>query len=250
MSSPLFSEKAFSATRSGSYEGTMTLKGTIDKSIVLFLTLLAPAVWIWNKMGGDPEYAINNGVQTYMYGGLIIGLISILIMSFKKSWSPYLAPVYAAAEGVLLGALSMFFEAMFPGIVMQAVAITMGIFALMLVLYKTNVLRATPMFTKVIYIATAGVGIFYLLMMVLNLFGVHGLSNFYAGSSPMSIGLSVLIAGIAAFNLIMDFTFIEEASNAGAPKYMEWYAGVGLLATLIWLYIEILRLLAKLQSRD
>jgi len=250
MSSPLFSEKAFSATRSGSYEGSMTLKGTIDKSIVLFLTLLAPAVWIWNKMGGDPEYAINNGVQTYMYGGLIIGLISILIMSFKKSWSPYLAPVYAAAEGVLLGALSMFFEAMFPGIVMQAVAITMGIFALMLVLYKTNVLRATPMFTKVIYIATAGVGIFYLLMMVLNLFGVHGLSNFYAGSSPMSIGLSVLIAGIAAFNLIMDFTFIEEASNAGAPKYMEWYAGVGLLATLIWLYIEILRLLAKLQSRD
>ncbi|MCL9980233.1 MAG: Bax inhibitor-1/YccA family protein [Bacteroidia bacterium] len=250
MSSPLFSEKAFSATRSGSYEGSMTLKGTVDKSIVLFLTLLAPAVWIWNKMGGDPEYAINNGVQTYMYGGLIIGLISILIMSFKKSWSPYLAPVYAAAEGVLLGALSMFFEAMFPGIVMQAVAITMGIFALMLVLYKTNVLRATPMFTKVIYIATAGVGIFYLLMMVLNLFGVHGLSNFYAGSSPMSIGLSVLIAGIAAFNLIMDFTFIEEASNAGAPKYMEWYAGVGLLATLIWLYIEILRLLAKLQSRD
>lgn len=250
MSSPLFSEKAFSATRSGSYEGSMTLKGTVDKSIVLFLTLLAPAVWIWNKMGGDPEYAINNGVQTYMYGGLIIGLISILIMSFKKSWSPYLAPVYAAAEGVLLGALSMFFEAMFPGIVMQAVAITMGIFALMLVLYKTNVLRATPMFTKVIYIATAGVGIFYLLMMVLNLFGVHGLSSFYAGSSPMSIGLSVLIAGIAAFNLIMDFTFIEEASNAGAPKYMEWYAGVGLLATLIWLYIEILRLLAKLQSRD
>jgi uncharacterized YccA/Bax inhibitor family protein len=250
MSSPLFSEKAFSATRSGSYEGSMTLKGTVDKSIVLFLTLLAPAVWIWNKMGGDPEYAINNGVQTYMYGGLIIGLISILIMSFKKSWSPYLAPVYAAAEGVLLGALSMFFEAMFPGIVMQAVAITMGIFALMLVLYKTNVLRATPMFTKVIYIATAGVGVFYLLMMVLNLFGVHGLSSFYAGSSPMSIGLSVLIAGIAAFNLIMDFTFIEEASEAGAPKYMEWYASVGLLATLIWLYIEILRLLAKLQSRD
>jgi uncharacterized YccA/Bax inhibitor family protein len=160
MSSPLFSEKAFSATRSGTYEGSMTLKGTVDKSIVLFLTLLAPAVWIWNKMGGDPEYAINNGVQTYMYGGLIIGLISILIMSFKKSWSPYLAPVYAAAEGVLLGALSMFFEAMFPGIVMQAVAITMGIFALMLVLYKTNVLRATPMFTKVIYIATAGVGVF------------------------------------------------------------------------------------------
>jgi uncharacterized YccA/Bax inhibitor family protein len=188
-------------------------------------------------------------IQGYLIGGMILGLISMLIMMFKKSLSPYLAPVYAAAEGVVLGALSMFFEYMYPGIVMQAVGITLGIFALMLAAYKFGVLRATPMFTKILYFAIAGIGLFYLIMMVMNLFGAHGLSSFYAGSSPLSIGLSVVIAGVAAFSLIMDFTFIEEASNAGAPKYMEWYAGVGLLATLIWLYIEILRLLSKL-NRD
>ncbi len=143
----------------------------------------------------------------------------------------------------------MFFEYMYPGIVMQAVGITLGIFALMLAAYKFRILRATPMFTKILYFAIACVGLFYLVMMVMNLFGAHGLSSFYAGNSPLSIGLSAVIAGIAAFSLIMDFTFIEEASNAGAPKYMEWYAGVGLLATLIWLYIEILRLLSKL-NRD
>jgi uncharacterized YccA/Bax inhibitor family protein len=249
MSSPLFSEKAFSSVRSGTYEGAMTVRGTIDKTILLFFTLLVPAIWIWSKMGGNPEYAMNNGIQGYLIGGLIIGVISMLVMMFKKSWSPYLAPVYAAAEGVVLGALSMFFEYMYPGIVMQAVGITLGIFALMLAAYKFKILRATPMFTKILYFAIAGVGLFYLVMMVMNLFGAHGLSSFYAGSSPLSIGLSAVIAGIAAFSLIMDFTFIEEASNAGAPKYMEWYAGVGLLATLIWLYIEILRLLSKL-NRD
>jgi uncharacterized YccA/Bax inhibitor family protein len=250
MSSPLFSEKAFDATRSGSYEGAMTLKGTVDKSILLFLTLLVPAAWIWFKMGGDPEFAMNNGVKGYMIGGLIIAVISIIVMSFKKAWSPYLAPVYAAAEGVVLGALSMFFESMYPGIVFQAVGITLGIFALMLLAYKTGVLRATPLFTKVIYMATAGIAIFYLIMMVMNMFGASSLSNFYAGNSLMSIGISVVIAGVAAFNFILDFNFIEEQSKAGAPKYMEWYSGVALLATLIWLYIEILRLLSKLQSRD
>ena len=250
MSSPLFSEKAFKAVAGTSYGDSMTLRGTVDKSILLFLTLLVPAVWIWNKMGSEPEYAMNNGIQSYMWGGIIIGLISILVITFKKEWSPYLAPVYAAAQGVVLGSISMFFEAMFPGIVMQAVGITLGIFALMLAAYKTGVLRATPLFTKVIYMATAGVAIFYLVMWIGNMFGATGLSSFYGGNSMFSIGLSVVIAGIASFNFILDFNFIEENAKAGAPKYMEWYSGVALLATLIWLYIEILRLLAKLQSRD
>ena len=252
MSSPLFSEKAFQASRTATYEGSMTLRGTVDKSIVLFATLLVTATWMWNRWGGTEgiEIAMNNGITGYMIGGLVIGLISVLVMSFKKSWAPYLAPVYAAAEGVLLGALSMFFEFMYPGIVMQAVGITIGIFALMLIAYKTGVLRATPMFTKVLMMATFGVMIFYGLIWITSMFGFHGLSSFYGGSSLMSIGLSVVIAGIAAFNFILDFNFIEEQSKMGAPKYMEWYSGVALLATLIWLYIEILRLLAKLQSRD
>lgn len=250
MSSPLFTEKSFSTTSSSAQYGSMTLRGAVDKTIILFLTLLVPAAWIWNKMGVDSEYAVNNGIQSYMIGGLIICFISMLVIIFKKEWAPFLAPVYAAAQGVVLGALSMFFEYMFPGIVMQAVGITLGIFALMLFAYKSGLLRATPMFQKVIFMATAGVGIFYLIMMLGNLFGFHGLSNFYAGSSMMSIGISVVIAGIAAFNFILDFNFIEESAKRGAPKYMEWYSGVALLATLIWLYIEILRLLAKLQSRD
>ncbi len=249
MSSPLFSEKAFQSV-AGSYGESMTLKGTVDKTILLFLTLLVPAAWIWTKMGADPEYAMNNGIQAYLWGGLIVAIVSILVMSFKKSLSPYLGPVYAAAQGVVLGSISMFFEAMYPGIVMQAVFITLGIFALMLGAYKTGVLRATPMFTKVIYMATAGVAIFYVIMWIAGMFGATGLRNFYAGNSLMSIGLSVLIAGIASFNFILDFNFIEENAKNGAPKYMEWYSGVALLATLIWLYIEILRLLSKLQSRD
>jgi uncharacterized YccA/Bax inhibitor family protein len=249
MSSPLFSEKAFQSV-AGSYGESMTLKGTVDKTLLLFLTLLVPATWIWTKMGADPEYAMNNGIQSYMWGGIIVAIISILIISFKKDLSPYLAPVYAAAQGVVLGSISMFFEAMFPGIVMQAVGITLGIFALMLIAYKTGVLRATPMFTKIIFMATAGVAIFYVIMWIAGMFGATGLRNFYAGNSLMSIGLSVVIAGIAAFNFILDFNFIEENAKNGAPKYMEWYSGVALLATLIWLYIEILRLLSKLQSRD
>jgi uncharacterized YccA/Bax inhibitor family protein len=258
MSSPLFSGKVFDSARSTSYEGSMTVSGTINKSILLFATLLVPAFWVWNKMSGVADmaaedrmsYAINNGVQGYMIGGLIIGFISILIMMFKKSWSPYLAPIYAAAEGVLLGSISMFFELMYPGIVIQAVGITLLIFAIMLMAYRSGLLRATPVFTKVLMFATMGVGAFYLIMMVMNLFGAHSLSNFYAGSSLLSIGISALVAGIAAFNLILDFTFIEQQAEQGAPKYMEWFASVGLLATLIWLYLEILRLLSKLQSRD
>ncbi len=252
MSSPLFSEKAFQSTRSATYEGSMTLRGTVDKSIVLFVTLLVTATWMWNRWGGTGgiEVALNNGIISYMIGGLVVGLISIIVMSFKKSWAPYLAPVYAAAEGVLLGALSMLFEFMYPGIVMQAVGITIGIFALMLIAYKTGVLRATPRFTKILVMATFGVMIFYGLIWITSLFGFNGLSSFYGGSSLMSIGLSVVIAGIAAFNFILDFNFIEEQAKMGAPKYMEWYSGVALLATLIWLYIEILRLLAKLNSRN
>ena len=144
----------------------------------------------------------------------------------------------------------MFFELMYPGIVIQAVGITLLIFAIMLMAYRSGLLRATPMFTKVLMFATMGVGAFYLIMMVMNLFGAHSLSNFYAGSSLLSIGISGLVAGIAAFKLILDFTFIEQQAEQGAPKYMEWFASVGLLATLIWLYLEILRLLSKLQSRD
>ena len=254
MSSPFLSDKAFDGSRVASYDGEMTVSGTVNKTITLFLMMIIPAAFLWLKFdvqGGEGQeglsYAFNNHLSGYMWGGLIVGFIASLVMMFKKSWAPYLAPVYAAAEGLFLGAISLVFNAMYDGIVMNAVGITLLIFAAMLLAYRSGLLRATPMFTKVIMFATMGVGLFYLITMVMGMFGVE---SFYYGSSPLSIGISALIAGIAAFNFIMDFDFIEKQSAAGAPKYMEWFAGVALLMTLVWLYLEILRLLSKLQSRD
>lgn len=254
MSSPFLSDKAFDGARVASYDGEMTVSGTVNKTITLFLMMIIPAAFLWLKFdvqGGEGaeglSYAFNNGLSGYMWGGLIVGFVASLVMMFKKSWAPYLAPVYAAAEGLFLGAVSLVFNTMYDGIVMNAVGITLLIFAAMLLAYRSGLLRATPMFTKVIMFATMGVGLFYLITMVMGMFDVE---SFYYGSSPLSIGISALIAGIAAFNFIMDFDFIEKQSAAGAPKYMEWFAGVALLMTLVWLYLEILRLLSKLQSRD
>lgn len=247
MSNPVFSDKTFEALQ-GDYTGeTMTLNGAINKCILLFATMLVPAAWIWWYMGGTIETAANQGLKGYMWGSVIIGLILALIITFKKNLAPYLAPVYAAVEGVFLGLISMIFNQFFDGIVVQAVGITLLIFAAMLVAYRTGLLRATPMFTKILMFATLGVGVFYLINWILMMFGV---SSFYFGNSWLSIGISAVIAGVAAFNLIIDFTVIDEQSKAGAPKYMEWYSAFGLLVTMIWLYLEILRLLAKLQSRD
>ena len=254
MSSPFLSDKAFDGSRVASYDGEMTVSGTVNKTITLFLMMIIPAAILWLKFdvqGGEGaeglSYAFNNGLSGYMWGGLIVGFVASLVMMFKQAWAPYLAPVYAAAEGLFLGAVSLVFNTMYDGIVMNAIGITLLIFVGMLLAYRSGLLRATPMFTKVIMFATMGVGLFYLITMVMGMFGVE---SFYYGSSPLSIGISALIEGIAAFNLIMDFDFIEKQSAAGAPKYMEWFAGVALLMTLVWLYLEILRLLAKLQSRD
>lgn len=247
MSSPVFSEKSF-AKLDHSFPGeTMTLKGAVNKCILLFATMIVPAAWIWWYMGGTIETAQGQGFTGYLWGSLIIGFILALIITFKKTLAPYLAPVYAAVEGVFLGLVSMVYNQFFDGIVMQAVTITLLIFAAMLLAYRTGLLRATPMFTKVLMFATLGVGVFYLINWIIILFGG---TSFYMGNSWLSIGISAVIAGIAAFNLIMDFTLIDEQSKMGAPKYMEWYSAFGLMVTLVWLYLEILRLLAKLQSRD
>lgn len=247
MANPVLSDKNFAEWAEQGYQGeSMTLKGTINKCILLFITMLVPAAWIWWKLG-DPILGMNGGLKGYMWGSAIIGLVLALVITFKKEWAPYLAPVYAAVEGVFIGIISMVFNYLFDGIVMQAVGITLLIFAAMLLAYRAGLLRATPMFTKIMMFAILGVGVFYLINWILMLFGVQ---SFYFGNSWLSIGVSAIIAGIAAFSLIIDFTRIDELSQAGAPKYMEWYSAFGLLVTLIWLYLEILRLLAKLQSRD
>ncbi|MBS3914536.1 MAG: Bax inhibitor-1/YccA family protein [Bacteroidetes bacterium] len=246
MSSPVLSEKSFAEWNAGFQGEAMTLKGAINKSLILFLTMLAPAAWIWWYMG-DMETAAVSGIMGYFWGSMIIGFILSLIISFKQTLAPYLAPVYAVSQGIFLGLISMVFESFFHGIVFQAVTITLLIFAGMLLAYKTGLLRATPMFKKIMFFAIMGVMLFYL---VVNLMLVFGATPFYMGNGWLSIGISALIAGVAAFQLINTFDLIDQGAQMGAPKYMEWYSAFGLLVNIIWLYLEILRLLAKLQSRN
>jgi uncharacterized YccA/Bax inhibitor family protein len=180
MSSPFLSDKAFDGARVASYDGEMTVSGTVNKTITLFLMMIIPAAILWLKFdvqGGEGaeglSYAFNNGLSGYMWGGLIVGFIASLVMMFKQAWAPYLAPVYAAAEGLFLGAVSLVFNTMYDGIVMNAIGITLLIFVGMLLAYRSGLLRATPMFTKVIMFATMGVGLFYLITMVMGMFGVE-----------------------------------------------------------------------------
>ena len=183
-----------------------------------------------------------------MIGG-IGGFITALITVFKKEWSPYTVPVYAILEGLALGGISFVFNSMYDGIVSQAIQLTIGIFCALLFAYKTKIISPTENFKLGIFAATGGIGIVYFISFIMSFFG-SGMSILsFNNSSMMSIGFSIFVVIIAALNLVLDFDFIEEGAEKGAPKYMEWYATFGLLVTLIWLYMEILRLLAKLSNR-
>jgi uncharacterized YccA/Bax inhibitor family protein len=168
---------------------------------------------------------------------------------FKKTWAPVTAPLYAALEGLFVGGISAMFEASFPGIVMQAVMLTMGVLAALLMAYKSGLIKATENFKLGVVAATGGIALLYLVNMGMRLFGFEGF-GFIHESGTMGIAFSAFVVVIAALNLVLDFDFIESGAEAGAPKYMEWYGAFGLVVTLVWLYLEILRLLAKLQSRD
>ncbi|MBF0473054.1 MAG: Bax inhibitor-1/YccA family protein [Nitrospirae bacterium] len=183
-----------------------------------------------------------------MIGGAIGGFIVALVTMFKKEWSMFTAPVYAILEGLFIGGISATFEAKFSGIVFQAVTLTFGTLFCLLIAYKTRLITVSEKFKLGVVAATGAIGIFYLLSMVLGMFGVN--MPFINGSGGFSIAISLFIVVIAALNLVLDFDFIETAAEQGAPQYMEWYGAFGLMVTLVWLYIEILRLLSKLQSRD
>jgi uncharacterized YccA/Bax inhibitor family protein len=183
--------------------------------------------------------------------GSLTGFIVATVTIFVPRWSPVSAPIYAACEGVFLGAFSAMFEFMYPGIVMQAVVATFGTLATLLVSYRLRLIRATENFKLGVVAATGGIFLLYLTSFILSLFGWGTLgTTIFSSTGLIGIGVSVVVVVIAALNLVLDFDFIESGCQHGAPKYMEWYAGFGLLVTLIWLYIEIVRLLAKLQSRD
>ena len=181
-------------------------------------------------------------------GGALVGFVLAMVTAFKKTWAPVTAPLYALAEGVFVGALSAIFEMRYPGIVMQAVGLTFGTMAAMLLAYRSGLIRATDKFKLGVVAATGGIPLVYLASFVMGFFG-HSF-GFITGSSTIGILFSLAVVVIAALNLILDFDMIEQGVGAGAPKYMEWYGAFALVVTLVWLYLEMLRLLSKLQSRN
>jgi len=242
---PTLSEKMFAGNYDLTQTGTMTERGTLYKFGAMMLLLLAAASFTWKAA------AEGKNVVPWMIGAAIFGLVLVLIIAFKKQWAGYLAPVYAVAEGVFVGAISAYYNYAFaeiaPGIIMQAVGLTFGVVIAMFLLYQFGVLKATEKFKSVVITATAGIAIFYALSFVLGLFGIQ--MPLIHDSSTWGIIFSLIVVGIAALNLILDFDLIEQGAKKGAPKYMEWYGAVALMVTIVWLYLEILRLLSKFAKR-
>ena len=236
---PALSSKTFENLSTTSSD-VMTLDGAVNKTAISMGILLFAAY-----------YTYTNAIMDYILIGFIGGFVVALVTIFKKSWSPVTVPIYAVLEGLALGGISkMYADAFEPGIVPQAIMLTLGILFALLFAYKTKIIRATENFKLGVFAATAGIGIVYLVSFFMGIFGSGGLPVMDpTNSSMLSIGFSLFVVVIASLNLVMDFDFIENGAANGAPKYMEWYGAFGLLVTLIWLYLEILRLLAKLSSR-
>lgn len=240
---PAMTEAAYlRAGRADTAENVMTLQGSVLKTAILMLILLGTGVFTWNQAAAQSSLA-----QGLMIGGLIGGLIMAMITIFRPQASPFTAPLYAACEGLAMGGISAAYESLYHGIVVQAIALTLGVLAIMLALYGTGIVRATEKFKIGVIAATGAIALLYIVSMVLSLFHVQ--VPFIYGNGLIGIGFSVVVVVIAALNLVIDFDFIDQGVQRQAPRYMEWYGGFSLLVTLVWMYLEILRLLAKLQDR-
>jgi uncharacterized YccA/Bax inhibitor family protein len=222
-------------------EGIMTVEGTMNKSFLLFSILVASAAVTW--------YLASIGFPTTVItiGGAIVGFILVIVASFKPHLSGYLAPGYAFFEGLFIGGISVFFETMYPGIVVQAISATLVTFVICFLLYKFGIVKVTETFRSVVIAATLAIFTFYLISWLLSFVGF---TPIHQGSSLISIGISVFVVIIAALNLFLDFDNIESGVRNQQPKFMEWFGAMGLMITLVWLYVEFLRLLSKLASRD
>lgn len=212
---------------------------------MLLVCAIATAAWTWHLFLQSHDAA---DVVPLMGLGLVGGFICAIVTVFKKEWSPVTAPLYALLEGLALGGFSAIFEMRYPGIGIQAVGLTFGTLFALLVVYRSGMIRVTQKFRLGVFAATGGIALFYILEMVLGFFGVQFTS--INGSGAIGIGFSLIVVGIAALNLVLDFDFIEQGVQHGAPRYMEWYGAFGIMVTLVWLYIEILRLLSKMRSRN
>jgi uncharacterized YccA/Bax inhibitor family protein len=247
---PALSESTFLDLASGSVvtspDQVMTINGTVNKTGVLLLLTVLTAAFAWSQaVGADGQIA--PGAMIYAIGGAIGGLVLALVTVFKKEWSPVTAPMYALVEGFFLGAISAVFEARFPGIVFQAVLLTFGTLFALLAAYRSGLIKVTENFKLGVVAATGGIALLYLASFVLGFFNIN--VPVIHEASWLGIAFSLFVVVVAALNLVLDFDFIENGAAARAPKYMEWYGAFGLMVTLVWLYVEFLRLLSKLQQR-
>ncbi len=242
---PALSNDTFTGFGRIAREEQMSIQGTVNKALLLVLCVFITAAWTWNIF-----YRTMNpqAVMPLLVIGAVAGFIVALVTVFKQSWAPVTAPIYALLEGLVIGGVSSVAEAQFPGIVIQAVGLTFGTCLALLLAYKSGLIRASENFKLGVVAATGGIAVFYLVTLVLGFFGVRIPLIYQSG--PVGIAFSLFVVVIAALNLVLDFDFIEQGAAAGAPRYMEWYAAFGLMVTLIWLYLEILRLLMKLRSRE
>jgi uncharacterized YccA/Bax inhibitor family protein len=222
----------------------MTVQGAVLKTAILVAILVATAAYTWSQTVAEATSLTHGLLIAGSIGGFIVAILTVFIPKI----SPFTAPIYAALEGLFMGAISAVFEKIYPGIVIQAVGLSIGVLAIMLFLYGTGIIRATEKFKIGVIAATGGIALVYLVSFVLSLFGSH--VPYIHESGPVGIGFSLVVVVIAALNLILDFDFIEQGARQRAPRYMEWYGGFSLLVTLIWMYLEILRLLAKLRGNS
>ncbi len=250
-SNPALGESTFRDLAGGRYGGAidatarMTLSGTVNKTGILLLCALASAAWTWNRfLVSHDMAAVGPLLLIGTFGGLVVAMVTI----FKKEWSPATAPIYALLEGLALGGFSALLDLRYPGIAMQAVSLTFGTLLVMLLAYKSRIIVVTQKFRMGIVAATGGIMVFYLVQMLLGFFGVRFTT--INGGGAIGILFSIFVVAIASLNLVLDFDFIERGVDYGAPKYMEWYGAFGIMVTLVWLYLEILRLLSKTRSRS
>jgi uncharacterized YccA/Bax inhibitor family protein len=246
-SNPALHEKVFSGARAGSGQEAMTLEGTAAKSLALVLIVMVAGSYTW-RMVMDAVAAGAAPPLGWVMGGFIGGLVLAIATVFRPQWSPVTAPLYAIAEGLALGGISAVYHLRYAGLPTQAVLLTLMVFVAMLVAYRFRLVRATENFRLGVVAATGGICLMYLVSWIVSMFGVS--IGFLHDSSLLSIGISLVVVGVAALNLVLDFDFIEQGADRGAPKFFEWYGAFGLLVTLVWLYLELLRLLSKLAGRS
>jgi len=235
---PTLNDKVFQNVQAGQYAKAMTIEGSINKTFFLLLICMVSALYTWS----NPEKLVP------LFLPLVIGTLVIALLTvFKKEWAGFTAPLYAFLEGLILGGISAMMERSYPGIAFQAIALTFGVLFCMLIAYRFRIIQATKKFYVGVFAATGAIALLYLTSMVMGFFGT-GIS-FINSSTPIGIGFSVVVVIIAALNLIIDFDCIEKGARGRLPEYMEWYGAFALMVTLIWLYMEILRLLSKLKQK-